>query len=61
MFSNLRHKMEREWFGVLTRFGQGIFYLFNLCYGGFFLSYLPRYGVCTLGERYFYREETQRF
>ena len=51
MFSNLRHKMEREWFGVLTRFGTKlgipvsklrVFFIYSTfaTVGFFFLIYL---------------------
>ena len=51
MFSNLRHKMEREWFGVLTRFGTKlgipvsklrVFFIYSTfaTAGFFFLIYL---------------------
>jgi len=51
MFSNLRHKMEREWFGVLTRTGTKlgipvsrlrIFFIYSTfaTAGIFFLIYL---------------------
>ena len=51
MFSNLRHKMEREWFGILTRFGTKlgipvsklrVFFIYSTfaTAGFFFLIYL---------------------
>lgn len=51
MFDNLRHKMEREWFGVLTRMGAKlgipvsklrVFFIYSTfaTAGFFFLIYL---------------------
>ena len=51
MFDNLRHRMEREWFGVLTRFGTKlgipvsklrVFFIYSAfaTAGVFFLIYL---------------------
>ena len=51
MFDNLRHKMEREWFGVLTRMGAKlgipvaklrVFFIYSTfaTAGVFFLFYL---------------------
>lgn len=55
MLSNIRHKMEREWFGVLTRTGAKlgipvsklrIFFIYStFATAGFFLSDLSGAGI----------------
>lgn len=42
-----------------SRFQTACFlYLFHICYGGNFLSFLSRSGLYALGERYFHHEKT---
>lgn len=70
VINNFRHNAEREWFGVLTRYGTKlgipvsklrVFYLFNVCNRGYFLSFLPWFSIYALGERLYRDQAAKRF